>query len=115
MKNQHTETLLDHLADFPSRLAWAERQLSDEASARALLSAVDESPFGLRDWVDALISLDEWLESRNLAASLPDQLGYLTCASESAGGGANLTTLHETVKEMLKEYGFEAAVRKEAR
>lgn len=112
MKEIGTENFLRQFADSPARLAWVEACLSDQASVRAVLAAVDESPYSLRQWVDAFIIVGQWLDARGLHASFLDQLGYVSCACEATGAGANLTTLTAVVSEMLDDYGFECAVKK---
>ncbi|WP_146209367.1 hypothetical protein [Coraliomargarita sinensis] len=110
MKEIGRDKFLEQFADSPARLAWAEAYLSDRESVRALVDAVDESPYSLRQWVDAFIVVGQWLDARGLRASFQDQLGYVSCACEAAGAGANLTTLSGVVTEMLDDYGFESAV-----
>jgi hypothetical protein len=112
MKEIGPNSFLSQFADSPARLAWVEAYLPDEQSVRALLEAVDESPYSLRQWVDAFIVLGQWLDARGLRASFQAQLGYLGCACEAAGAGASLTTLSAVVAEMLGDYGFECAVKK---
>jgi len=112
MKEIGSESFLSQFADSPARLAWVEAYLTGRDSVRALLELVDESPFSLRQWVDAFIILGQWLDARGLRASFDDQLGYVSCASEAAGAGANLTTLPGVVSEMLADHGFDSAVKK---
>jgi len=109
MKVMGIDNFLQQFADSPARLAWVEACLSDEASGRSLLDAADESPYSLRQWVDAFIVLGQWLDARGLRASFQDQLGYVNCACEATGAGANLTSLAAVVSEMLDDYGFESA------
>lgn len=107
-----SENFLRQFADSPGRLAWVEAYLSDHDTVRAMLDAVDESPYDLRQWVDAFIIVGQWLDSRGLSASFQDQLGYVNCACEAAGSSANLTPLTAIVSEMLDDYGFECAEKK---
>jgi hypothetical protein len=110
MKKIGTDSFLKQFADSPAQLAWVEAYLADRDSVHALLEAVDESPYSLRQWVDAFVVLGQWLDARNSRASFQDQLGYLGCACEAAGAGANLTPLSVVVSEMLDDYGFDCAV-----
>lgn len=111
MKEIGSENFLKQFADSPARLAWLEACLPDRGSVRALLDVVDESAYSLRQWVDAFMVVGQWLHARGLRASFQDQLGYVSCACEAAGAGANLTTLTAIVSEMLDEHGFECAVK----
>lgn len=110
MQNRHLEPLFRKLSNSPKRLSWVEAYLLEQESVSALLDAVDESPYGLGQWIDAFIVVGQWMEVRGLRASFQEQLGYVGCACEAAGTGANLTTLPGIVSEMLDEYGFEGAV-----
>ncbi|MFU8848009.1 MAG: hypothetical protein ACNA77_04750 [Opitutales bacterium] len=110
MENSHLAPLFSQLSDSPKRLCWVEAYLTEQESVSALLDAVDDSPYDLRQWVDAFIVLGQWMEVRGLRASFAEQLGYVGCACEAAGSGANLTPLPAIVGEMLDAYGFAGAV-----
>lgn len=109
MKENALESFLKQFADSPARLAWVEAYLSDPEPARELLSAIDESPYGLPQWVDAFIVMGEWLDAHGKSSAFQEQLGYLHCACEAAGAGANFTTLSTVLSEMLETYGFDQA------
>lgn len=110
MKEIGIEKFLKQFADSPARLAWIKAYLADDASARALFSAVDDGPYSLSQWVDAFIIMGHWLDAHEKRASFVDQLGYVHCACEAVGAGANLTPLSDHVTEMLETYGFDQAV-----
>ena len=76
-----------------------------------LLEATDESEFSLHQWVDSLSIVIAWLDSRGLELAMEEQIGYVCCAGEAAGAGANLTHLPSLVAEMLETYGCERATR----
>ncbi|MEN8661189.1 MAG: hypothetical protein ACN4GF_10920 [Lentimonas sp.] len=101
-------------ADSPADLAFIEAlfQDADQALCDALLEGVDESVFSLPDWVEALRRQAQWLDARELSMELSDQVGYVSCASASAGAGANLTHLPSLLDDMLETYGCDRAVKK---
>ncbi|MGJ8652305.1 MAG: hypothetical protein ACSHX8_03440 [Opitutaceae bacterium] len=107
-------SFLEQFADSPANLAFVEAHFRDaeQAVCDALLECVDESPYSLRDWIEALRKVGHWLDARSLAMELGDQIGYVSCATDSAGAGANLTHLPSLVEEMLEAYGCERAVKK---
>jgi hypothetical protein len=113
MRNAGMERWHSQFSDSPARLAWLEAYLSRPSAARPVLAAVDDSTFSLGQWIDAFIQLEQWLEAQGRRASFDDQLGYVHCACEAAGNGANLTTLAAVVAEMLDDYGFEHSQRKD--
>jgi hypothetical protein len=106
MKEINLARLIRQFSHSPAKIAWIEAYLSDQGTLMALLDAVDDSPYSLSQWIDAFIVVGQWMEVRGLRASFGDQLGYVHCACESAGTGANLTTLSAVVSEMLDDYGF---------
>lgn len=112
MKKTSKDDFLSQFSDSPGRLAWVESHLSDPSARKALLEAVDDSPYSLGQWVDAFLILRQWLDARGRCASFEDQMGYLHCACPAAGAGAHLTTLAASVDDMLESYGFERAVEK---
>lgn len=110
-----TEKFQEQFADSPKLLAYLEANFSggDNAALRArLLEAADESAFSLRQWVESLRTLQSWLDARGLDMPVAEQLGYVGCAGESAGPGANLTHLPALVADMLEAYGCERAVKR---
>lgn len=114
MKEIGINLFLQQFADSPVCLAWVEANLedADQKTLGTLLDEVNDSHYSLRQWIDALIVMGHWLDSRGLAASLQDRIGYVCCASAAAGAGANLTPLSALVSDMLDDYGFERAVKK---
>jgi hypothetical protein len=112
IEQSEIEIFSQQCGDSPQLLAFIEAHFTDEAGAhsRALLfEFADESPFSLRQWVESLRNLEAWLDVRRLEMSIEDQLGYVSCACESADAGAGLTHLPGLVDEMLAAYGCERA------
>jgi hypothetical protein len=100
------------LADQPALRALAADQFGGaqrEALREDLVQQVDESSFSLRQWLEALLTLQAWLAARRLRLPLEEQLGYIGCAAEAAGSGAALSDLPSLVTEMLADYGCERA------
>lgn len=107
-----TEKLVGYFSDSPSALAYLEANFGMEdrqGTLELLLSSVDESSFTLRQWVDALMVLSQWLEVRRLSLSVEDKLGYVCCAAEAVNGSASVATLPAAVDEMLESYGCDRA------
>jgi hypothetical protein len=102
----------EQFADSPQLLSFIEANFGTaehEAVRKDLLESADESEFSLRQWVESLRILRSWLDARGLSMLVEDELGYVHCASESAGSGSNLTYLPGLVSEMLETYGCERA------
>ena len=104
----------EQFADSPKLVALLEAYFAGVENAEVwhqLLEATDESEFSLHQWVDSLSIVIAWLESRGLELAMKEQIGYVCCAGEAAGAGANLTHLPSLVTEMLETYGCERATR----
>ena len=104
----------EQFADSPKRVALLEAYFAGVENAEVwhqLLEATDESEFSLHQWVDSLSIVIAWLDSRGLELAMKEQIGYVCCAGEAAGAGANLTHLPSLVSEMLETYGCERATR----
>ncbi len=100
-------------ADSPCVLAYLDIHFKGaDDLLRALLEQVDESAFSLRDWMEALIVLNQWLQERSLNLPINDNIGYVSCAVASAGAGAHLSHLPSLVHDLLEQYGCERAVKK---
>ena len=101
-------------ADSPKLVVLLEAYFAGVENTEArhqLLEATDESEFSLHQWVDSLSIVIAWLDSRGLELAMEEQIGYICCAGEAAGAGANLTHLPSLVAEMLETYGCERATR----
>ena len=104
----------EQFADSPKLVALLEANFAGVENAEIwhqLLEATDESEFSLHQWVDSLSIVIAWLDSRGLELAMKEQIGYICCAGEAAGAGANLTHLPSLVSEMLETYGCERATR----
>ena len=104
----------EQFADSPKLVALLEANFAGVENAEIwhqLLEATDESEFSLHQWVDSLSIVIAWLDSRGLELAMKEQIGYVCCAGEAAGAGANLTHLPSLVTEMLETYGCERATR----
>lgn len=109
------ESFKEQFAGSPQLLSFLEANFSgpDNAEARELLlTTSDESTFSLRQWVEGLRTIRAWLDARGLELPAGDEIGYVCCAGEAAGAGANLTSLPALVSDMLEAYGCERAVKK---
>jgi hypothetical protein len=106
------ENFKREFANSPRILSYLEAYFSDELNAEdwTLLSdSADESSFSLRDWVESLIVVGHWLDAHSKELSFEDQIGYISCAGDSAGAGTNLEHLPALVESMLEQYGCERA------
>mgnify|MGYP000205561806 CR=1 FL=1 len=105
------DAVVRELSGSPALVSFADAHLREasEGAQQALLDAVDNSDFGIRQWVASLHVLSQWLEVRGLKLDLENKIGFVSCASESAGAGSNLTHLPSLVEEMLEAYGCDRA------
>ena len=104
----------EQFADSPKLVDLLEAYFTGDENTEVrhqLLEAIDESEFSLHQWVDSLSIVIAWLDNRGLELAMKEQIGYVCCAGEAAGAGANLTHLPSLVAEMLETYGCERATR----
>jgi hypothetical protein len=108
------EIFWKQFANSPAALSYLEAHFSSESEEiqLSLLEGADNSEFSIRDWVEALVVLDQWLASHDLKLSMKDQIGYVCCTADSVGPVTSLSHLPALVYEMLTAYGCERAVKK---
>mgnify|MGYP000095633209 FL=1 len=113
-KTISVETIRRDLGGVPRLVAWLEAHFTEEneGAAKKLIDAADDSSYTLRQWIESLVVLGEWLHSHHFEAALEDQIGYVGCACASVSSTAGFHSLALLVEEMLSEYGFERAVPK---
>ena len=114
VKRLGTDIFNDKFADTPQLVVFLAAYFAGVENTEArhqLLEATDESEFSLHQWVDSLSIVTAWLDSRGLELAMQEQIGYVCCAGEAAGAGANVTHLPSLVAEMLETYGCERATR----
>ena len=111
MKRFDSDGIREQFGDAPTLVAWIEAHLNEHGGtfSTTLTDAVDESPFALRQWVEALVVMGEWLQSRRHEADLDDQIGYVGCAGASVSSHPREESLPFLVEEMLAQYGFDRA------
>ena len=105
------------MAEFsgsPIALAYLDANFreNDGEAIRRLVASVDESNYSLRQWVESLMVMGQWLDVRGRALPLEDQVGYVCCAAEASAASSTMTHLPDLVGEMLEAYGCERAVEK---
>src|SRR5690554_1875932 len=76
-------------------------------SLRYLFNQVDESDYGLDQWIKAYAFFDQWLVEQKLTSDLVTMLGYLGCCSLSPENKTHKRDLCGLLVEMLKEHGFQ--------
>jgi hypothetical protein len=107
-----TDVFNEQFGESPHLVALLEADFAgvENTSVRhQLIEASDESEFSLRQWVESLGIVNAWLDARDLELAMGEKIGYICCACEAAGAGANLTHLPSLVTEMLEAYGCERA------
>ena len=106
------EEIRQAVIDLPDALACLDR-FSKEASEEVqfeLVEAIDAHSFGLVEWAESLLYLNEWLSQNSLCLSARDQIAYLRCTAESAEVRVEFEPLKVLVLEMLSQYGCERAI-----
>ena len=100
----------NHLSLMAREFFRFSKQDSQQRSAYQLLSKeVEESEFGLEQWVSAIFFMFSWLEKNQKTADLPTVLGYLNCCAFSPDNKIGQRTLVSVTEEFLAAHGFERA------
>lgn len=72
-------------------------------------ATVDDSPYSLADWLDALLTFDRWLAARAIEARpVATMLGYLECCTLTLAETLPVPALASLLTENLERYGFDA-------
>jgi len=73
------------------------------------LEEVDQSDYSLSDWVDAMITFDDYLSTQNVEARpFATMTGYVRCCTEMNAPQISLPILKVIVYQSLTKYGFDA-------
>ncbi len=78
-----------------------------DAFFKNLRQRVDDSSFGLLDWLGALEAVMIDLEDGKRAAPLSTIIGYAHCTAEFMASQRHGQSLRAVVEEMLDQYGFD--------
>lgn len=105
--------LIEERGTDPSEVA-ALSSITREATptdCEALALAIDESDYGLADWLEALLSFEHWLQAR----AIPNRpfasiIGYIHCCTLMNAKGVITPSLNIIVNKALIDYGFDAAL-----
>ncbi len=106
------DRLIRGVADSPALIAYLEANFADAHLRDFLLSEAEESPYPLRQWLEALRLFDQWLDTRRLSLPIENQIAYVACSSEGGSAYAALTQLPVQVEEMLEMFGCDEAAPK---
>jgi hypothetical protein len=83
-----------------------ESPLAVNSGTILLFQNIENSCFNLKEWLEALVYFQEWLESKNRKSSLSKMLGFLMCCEESPENKIFKTNSKTLLKNMLTEYGY---------
>ncbi len=70
-------------------------------------NSVDESPYSLSQWIEAIEFFSHWLDENKRTTPWPTLLGYLSCCTESPENKNIKHNLKHLLKDMLETYGYE--------
>ena len=72
------------------------------------LATVDESDYSLKDWVDAILAFEQWLNDQGIAEkSFLNMLGYLQCCAEMLSDHVEKPCLEQFLLQCLSDFGYE--------
>lgn len=109
MNDLKLDCLIHEVADSPALVAYLEKNFADSRLPDLLLGKAEESPYPVRQWLEALHLFEHWLNTRRLSLPVENQIAYVACSSEGGSAYATLTQLPARVEEMLENYGCDEA------
>lgn len=62
--------------------------------------------YSISEWLEALSSINDWLDKESSSASLDSMIEYIACATEVLAN-SGIIKLKIIVEDFLKNYGFE--------
>lgn len=81
---------------------------SGETNFDFLLEEIDQSDYAFRDWAEAILAFDAWLEEQgSTTRPLRSVTGYIHCCTLTSAPTISLPSLKVIVSKVLTEYGFE--------
>lgn len=80
---------------------------SEPETLDAFIAAVDNCDFPLKEWIEALDTITEWLSERDRVMPLADKIQYLNCATEIIAQGAHWDNFASAIQPILEQYGCE--------
>jgi len=87
-------------------LMWIENSNNATTDLQQFVNLVDDSEFILGDWINSLLIIDKFQESRPSRGSFKSALGFLSCCCQ-ANKRYGYGELSSLTKEMLEIHGFE--------
>ena len=78
-----------------------------KAANEILCHYVDNSPYSVEEWHEALDFLHLWIQKKNVSSDLLSMLGYIKCCVMSQSQLAGVTSLVDILEQMLEDYGFD--------
>ena len=72
-----------------------------------IIGFVNESPFSLSDWIDAIEFFNRWLENKNRKTDFLPMLKYLECCVASQDAKESGQTLGALIEDYLNVVGYE--------
>lgn len=72
-----------------------------------LFSSVDNSPYSLTEWCEAIETFSKWLDNEKRSSPWNTMLGYLSCCAESPENKNIKHELTSLLIDMLTTYGYD--------
>jgi hypothetical protein len=76
-----------------------------DAEITQWIQLVDESTYGLGEWLEALVFFQSWLKSKQKGKNFLDQIEYISCCIQGSSNSGRLLTLEDLLKSYLETFG----------
>lgn len=84
-----------------------EVNLLSDSEISSWIRVMDESSYGLADWIEALIYFQSWLQEQRQGKNFTHQIEYLSCCTEGNLNSGRLLTLKDLLKTYLDTFGIQ--------
>jgi hypothetical protein len=82
-----------------------EIMMMSDAEISAWVETIDESTYGLSEWLESLVVFQQWLKDQQKGKNFTDQIEYISCCIQGSNNTGRLLTLPNVLKGYLETYG----------
>ena len=113
LNKQHAQ-LIAESCETPGQLDLVTRAIQNNGegetpreSTRLFLEIVDESPQPIKEWLEAIQTLYDYINRNSRRTTFGKALGFIHCCSDACLQDVQSSTLSQMTADMLEAYGFE--------
>lgn len=86
---------------------YASKQDPQNTGFAQMLDRIDESPYSLPAWLEAIETFHDWISRQGQSTTLEMALGFLSCCAAANPNTPTERALKDTALDMLEQFGFD--------